>query len=94
MKPRIECIGHVEAAVLKKGSHLSFEVDNCPSLISIHLTRKQKETLMVISELKHRPSLVLLIYVTLHARIRSWNQPVLSNECNASCSRKQHSPVT
>ena len=24
-----------------------------------------------------------------HSRIRSWNQPVLSNRCKVSCSRKQ-----
>ena len=27
-----------------------------------------------------------------HARIRSWNQPVLSNEGKVSCSRKQRGP--
>jgi len=30
----------------------------------------------------------ILAYVN-HARIHSWNQPVLSNEGNVSCSRKQ-----
>jgi len=28
-----------------------------------------------------------------HARIRSWNQPVLSNEGKVCCSRKQREPV-
>ena len=28
-----------------------------------------------------------------HARIRSWNQPVLSNENKVSCSRKQRGPL-
>ena len=28
-----------------------------------------------------------------HARIRSWNQPVLSNESKTSCSRKQRGPL-
>ena len=28
-----------------------------------------------------------------HARIRSWNQPVLSNESKVSCSRKQRGPL-
>ena len=28
-----------------------------------------------------------------HARIRSWNQPVLSNESKVSCSRKQREPL-
>jgi len=28
-----------------------------------------------------------------HARIRSWNQPVLSNEGKVSCSRKQREPL-
>jgi len=28
-----------------------------------------------------------------HARIRSWNQPVLSNEGKVSCSRKQRGPL-
>ena len=28
-----------------------------------------------------------------HARIRSWNQPVLSNESKGSCSRKQRGPL-
>ena len=28
-----------------------------------------------------------------HARIRSWNQPVLSNVGNVSCSRKQSDPL-
>ena len=34
----------------------------------------------------------LFAYVN-HARIRSWNQPVLSNESNVSCSRKQRGPL-
>ena len=29
----------------------------------------------------------LILYI--HSRIRSWNQPVLSNQCKVSCSRKQ-----
>ena len=28
-----------------------------------------------------------------HAQIRSWNQPVLSNEGKVSCSRKQRGPL-
>ena len=28
-----------------------------------------------------------------HARISSWNQPVLSNEGKVSCSRKQQGPL-
>ena len=28
-----------------------------------------------------------------HARIRSWNQPELSNQSNVSCSRKQRGPL-
>ena len=28
-----------------------------------------------------------------HARIRSWNQPVLSSEGKVSCSRKQREPL-
>ena len=28
-----------------------------------------------------------------HARMRSWNQPVLSNDGKASCSRKQRGPL-
>ena len=28
-----------------------------------------------------------------HARIRSWNQPVLSNTRKVSCSRKQRGPL-
>ena len=28
-----------------------------------------------------------------HARIRSWNQPVLRNEGKVSCSRKQREPL-
>ena len=28
-----------------------------------------------------------------HAQIRSWNQPVLSNWSNVSCSRKQQGPL-
>jgi len=28
-----------------------------------------------------------------HARIHSWNQPILSNEDNISCSRKQQQPL-
>ena len=28
-----------------------------------------------------------------HARIRSWNQPVLSNKGKVSCSRKQQGPL-
>jgi len=49
-------------------------------------------------------SLIILIYFSLivkqtlfayvnHALIRSWNQPVLSNECKFSCSRKQREPL-
>ena len=34
----------------------------------------------------------LFAYVN-HARIRSWNQPVLSNESKVSCSRKQRGPL-
>ena len=34
----------------------------------------------------------LFAYVN-HARIRSWNQPILSNEGNVSCSRKQREPL-
>ena len=34
----------------------------------------------------------VLAYVN-HARIRSWNQPVLSNESKVSCSRKQREPL-
>ena len=34
----------------------------------------------------------LFAYVN-HARIRTWNQPVLSNESNVSCSRKQRGPL-
>jgi len=29
-----------------------------------------------------------------HARIRSWNQPVLNNVSKVSCSRKQWEPLT
>ena len=40
----------------------------------------------------------ILIYFSLiayvnHARIRSWNQPVLSNQSKVSCSRKQRGPL-
>ena len=34
----------------------------------------------------------MLAYVN-HARIRSWNEPVLSNEGKVSCSRKQQKPL-
>ena len=34
----------------------------------------------------------MFVYV-IHARIRSWNQPVLSNEGKVSCSRKQQGPL-
>jgi len=34
----------------------------------------------------------LFAYVN-HARIDSWNQPVLSNEANISCSKKQREPL-
>ena len=33
------------------------------------------------------------IYLLNHARIRSWKQPVLSNESKVSCSRKQWRPL-
>jgi len=35
---------------------------------------------------------VIFAYVN-HARIRSWNQPVLSNEGKVSCSTKQRQPL-
>ena len=36
--------------------------------------------------------LALFAYVN-HTRIRSWNQPVLSNKGKVSCSRKQLEPL-
>ena len=39
-----------------------------------------------------RPSL-FLVWLWNHARIRSWNQPVLSNKRKVSCSRKQRGPL-
>ena len=39
-----------------------------------------------------RPS-IYLVRLWNHTRIRSWNQPVLSNNENISCSRKQREPL-
>jgi len=35
-----------------------------------------------------------LFYTVNHAQIHSWNQSVLSNECKATCSRKQRKSLT
>ena len=40
-----------------------------------------------LSQSSIRPSIYFRLWY--HARIRSWNQPVLSNKGNVSCSRKQ-----
>ena len=41
-----------------------------------------------------KPSIYFaVVWLWNHAPIRSWNQPVLSNKGNVSCSRKQRGPL-
>ena len=54
----------------------------------------------IICQIKEERPYFYIIYIWFnlvrlwnHARIRSWNQPVVSNKSKVSCSRKQRCPL-
>ena len=71
----------------------------CPSSVSQFVNNCLQTSLKLLSQIKCNFSLYLFVLVPLwnkqffayvkQTQIRSWNQPVLSNESKVSCSRKQ-----
>ena len=66
-----------------------FVVSALNSTIWRYLTR---ELIWHLSQSFTRPS-IYLVWLWIHSRIRSWNQPVLSKKGKVSCSRKQRGPL-
>ena len=52
----------------------------------------KRELIWHFSQFSWGPQFIL-VWLWNHARIRSWNQPVLSNKGKVYCSRKQRGPL-